>query len=155
MKQEGETFVVSVPAGHEERAAQRVLQAVEHTHERPEPVRPTGWEWIRTRLLNVENLGTLLALVAAAILLAVVVFWLWELASIMGWLVLLLVVVAGLVFFHFSGIPHSAVKSPRPYSHKHDITMGMEQEVQYRLAWARDDYRKARRWRFGRRRRKE
>jgi hypothetical protein len=63
--------------------------------------------------------------------------------------------VAGLAYFHFSGLPHSAVKSPRPYSHKHDVTMEMEQKVQYRLAWAREQYRKTRHGWFARRKQKD
>ncbi len=72
--------------------------------------------------------------------------WLWQLAGMMGWLALIVLLAAGLAFFHFSGIPHSAVKSPRPFSHKHDITLEDEQQVQYRLAWAREQYRKSREW---------
>ncbi len=84
-------------------------------------------------------------MIVAALLLAVAI-WIWALAGMIGWLALILVLVAALVFFHFSGMPHSAVKDPRRFSHKHDVTMEMEQQVQYRLAWARDEWRKSRRW---------
>ena len=66
--------------------------------------------------------------------------------GMVGWLGLIVVLLAALAYFHFSGVPHSAVKSPRRYSHKHDITMEDEQQVQYRLAWAREQYRKSREW---------
>jgi hypothetical protein len=49
-------------------------------------------------------------------------------------------------------MPHSAVKAPRRNSHKHDVTMELEQQVRYRLAWARDEYRRAQRSQLKRKR---
>ena len=149
--QVGRGFEVVVPSGRRERAL-RVLQALERTHTRGEPVEPTGWDWVRTRLLNLETAGIVIAVVAIAVLLVAVGVWLWALAGMIGWLMLIVVLAAALVYFHFSGIPHSAVRAPRRYSHKHDITMEQEQIVQYRLAWARDQWRKSResRWRLRR-----
>lgn len=142
----GETFEVVVPSGREEERAQSVLRALAHTREPTELPKPAGWDWVRSHVLRLESLATVLAVVVGTMFLFFIGIWLWALAGMLGWLGLIVVVVAGLVFFHFSGIPHSAVQGPRRYSHKHDVTMGLEQEVQYRLAWARDQYRKSRRW---------
>lgn len=151
----GAAFEVAVPSGSEEQRAHLVLHALERVGEHIEPAEPTAWEWVRSRLLNLEVAGLVVAVVFGLVLLGAVGLWLWELGSAMGWLVLVLMLVAGLAYFHFSGIPHSAVKAPRPYSHKHDITMDVEQQVQYRLAWSRDEYRRSQRWKFWRRRPKE
>ncbi len=148
VQHEENVFDVVVPAGDEERQAREVLLALEHTHETLEISTPTGWEWVRARMLNVESVGTMIAVAVAALLLLVVGIWLWALVGMLGWLALIVALVAGFAYFHFSGLPHSAVKEPRPYSHKHDITMAEEQQVQYRLAWAREEYRKSRRWRW-------
>jgi hypothetical protein len=151
----GRAFEVTVPFGPEEQEAHRVLQALERTHERAELAKPTGWDWVRSRLFNLENVGIVVAVVGLAVLLLAIGIWLWTLVGMIGWLALIVVLAAALVYFHFSGIPHSAVKAPRRYSHKHDITMEDEQQVQYRLAWAREQYRKSRESRFLRRRPKK
>ena len=142
----GRAFEVFVPAGRQEQKARRVLQAVERTRQRTELTEPTGWEKVRSRVINLESVGIVVAVAALTILALAVGIWLWALAGMVGWLGLIVVLLAGLAYFHFSGIPHSAVSKPRRYSHKHDITMEDEQQVQYRLAWAREQYRKSRHW---------
>lgn len=154
----GRGFEVVVPAGRQEERARSVLEALERAHTRSEPVQPTGWEWVRTRLLNLESVGMVISVVGLTVLSLAVGIWLWALSGMIGWLMVIVVLGAGLIYFHFSGMPHSAVKAPRRYSHKHDITMEEEQMVQYRLAWARDQWRRSRESRlsrFLRRRRKE
>ncbi|MDJ0953727.1 MAG: hypothetical protein QNJ81_08605 [Acidimicrobiia bacterium] len=148
-------FVVAVPSGPDEERARDVLDAVRRSHERTEVVKPTGWERLRRGLLSFETLGIGVAILVGAILMLAVGIWLWELGRMMGFVALVVVLVAGLAYFHFSGLPHSAVKAPRRYSHKHDITMEEEQQVQYRLAWARDQWRRSRESRFSRRRRRK
>lgn len=154
-EQVGRAFEVFVPAGRQERQAHRVLEAVERAGERTELSEVAGWERLRSRLLNLESVGIVVAVVAVAVLLLAIGIWLWTLAGMMGWLALVVVLLAGLAYFHFSGIPHSAVKAPRRYSHKHDITMEEEQQVQYRLAWAREQYRKSQEWSARWRRKKD
>lgn len=146
MEQVGRAFEVVVPSGPEARKARRVLEALERSHKRTELVKLTGWDLVRSRLLNLETVGIVVAVVVVAVLLLAIGIWLWTLGGMIGWLGLIVVLVAALAYFHFSGIPHSAVKAPRPYSHKHDITMEDEQVVQYRQAWARDQWRKSREW---------
>ena len=145
----GRGFEVVVLSGRAERARE-VLQALERSHQRPEPTEPTGWEWVRTRLLNLESAGIVIAVLVLAVFALAVGIWLWALAGMIGWFFVIVVLLAGLVYFHFSGMPHSAVKAPRRYSHKHDITMEDEQMVQYRLAWARDQWRRSRESRLSR-----
>ena len=146
-------FVVAVPSGPDEERARNILHAVDRSHERTEVVKPTGWEWFRGRFLSLETIGIVIAVLVGAGLLLAVGIWLWALSRMIGFVALIVVLLAGLAYFHFSGLPHSAVKAPRRYSHKHDITMEEEQQVQYRLAWARDQWRRSRESRFRRRRR--
>ncbi len=150
----GEAFAVVVPAGTEEEQAREVLRAVQRTQQRTEVVKPTGSAWLRERFFSLETFGIVVAVVTGGVLLLAIGIWLWALGRMMGFLALVVVLVAGLAYFHFSGLPHSAVKAPRRYSHKHDITMEEEQQVQYRLAWARDQWRRSRESRFRRRRAK-
>ncbi len=151
----GRTFEVVVPFGPEEQEARRVLQALESTGTRAELSEPTGWAWVRSRLLNLESVGILVALAVVAGLVLSLGIWVWVVTGMIGWLGMIVVVLAGLAYFHFSGLPHSAVKKPRRYSHKHDITMEDEQQVQYRLAWARDQWVRSQESRFRRRRKKK
>ena len=147
----GEAFEVVVPSGPEELHARRVLQALERTRTGAELAEPTGWERVRSRMFNVESIGTAVFVVAGTVLLLVVGLGLWAFVGLAGWIAALVILVAGLVYFAAAGMQvHSAVKKPRRYSHKHDVTMGDEQEVQYRLAWLRGQYRKSRRWPFRR-----
>ena len=155
MERVGRAFEVYVLSGREERRAHRVLLALERAHERTQLTEPTRWDRMRARLFNLESVGIVVAVLALALLLLSIGIWLWALAGMMGWLALIVVLLAALVYFHFSGIPHSAVKNPRRYSHKHDITMEDEQQVQYRLAWAREQYRKSREWSARWKRKKE
>ena len=151
----GRAYEVVVPAGREEAKAHRVLRAVELAHKRSELAEPSKWDKVRSRLLNLESVGIVVAIVVLAVLALAIGIWLWALAGMLGWLALIVVMLAALAYFHFSGIPHSAVKAPRPYSHKHDITMEEEQQVQYRLAWAREQYRKSQEWSARWRRKKD
>ena len=147
-------YEVVVPIGVEQQEARSVLQALEHAHTRGEPNAPTGWRWVRSRVLNLEVAGTVVAVAVVAGLLLAFGIWVWVVTGAIGWLGMIVVLVAGLAYFHFSGLPHSAVRAPRRYSHKHDITMEEEQQVQYRLAWARDQWRRSRESRYRRKRRK-
>ena len=151
----GQAFEVVVPFGPEEDEARSVLDSLQRAGKRPELTQPSGIDWLRSRLLNLETVGIVVAVIVLAVLALAVGIWLWALAGMIGWLMLPVVLVAALIYFHFSGLPHSAVKAPRRYSHKHDITMEEEQIVQYRLAWARDQWRRSRESRFLRRRRKK
>jgi hypothetical protein len=150
-EQVGEAYEVVVPSEYEAQAL-RVLETLERNRTQTGLAGLTRSGSMRRRLFNLELVGTVFAVVVGVVLLGAIGLWLWALAGMIGWLALILVLLAGLAYFHFSGVPHGAVRAPRRYSHKHDVTMEAEQQVQYRLAWAREQYRKSRRWSLRRRR---
>lgn len=142
----GDRYAVVVPAGRAEHQAREVLAALERTRNRAEPPPPTGWDWVRSRIFNVESLGTLVFVVFGGILLLVLGIVMWAWVNEAGLVLVGVVLVAGLVYFAASGW-HSAVRSPRPSSGKHDTTQQEDEIVRYRHAWLRDQFGKSRRGR--------
>ena len=100
-------YEVRVPAGPQQQRALEVLHAVELSHKRGEVAKPTGWRWLRNRLVNLETLGVVVALATAVVLLIAIGIWIWSLVGMMGWLALIVVFAAALVYFHFSGTSQS------------------------------------------------
>ena len=54
-------------------------------------------DWVRRRLLTVESAGVVVAVLAGVVLFAAVALWLWALSAAMGWVVMILVMIAALV----------------------------------------------------------
>jgi hypothetical protein len=133
----GEDYVVLVADGQESAASDVLGRRPESSQSVPGVVE---------RIFNVEHLLTAVFVAGAASLALFAIGVIVLLTKDLGWLGLVVVVIAGLAYFHFSG-RHSAVSRPdRLSSRAGPLIQNEMQDHNYRRAWLMQHFRRPREW---------